>query len=204
MKQQLVFVDDSGDTGLKKSNTTRFIVAAVLLANQENLIKLTAAINGFRAGLRWDELHEFKFSAVKKSIIKDLIGHIRKFDFESYVVVLDKTKVKNLPPSENLYNFTLKELLVRLNLSNPVIVIDGVYDKKQAQRTRTYLRQALKSNGTAKCKINFVDSRKDSIVQLADIVAGSVARSYDKSKADRNDCLKLLKPKIKEIYEISP
>ena len=66
MKRQIVYIDDSGDTGLKKSNTSHFVVAAVLLADRENMVKLAAAIDSFRAGLRWNKLHEFKFHSTEK------------------------------------------------------------------------------------------------------------------------------------------
>ena len=85
-----------------------------------------------------------------------------------------------------------------------VIVIDGVADKKQIQRMRTYLRQALKQQGVEKCKISFVDSRKEPLIQLADIIAGSIARSYDITKSDRNEYIKLLKSKINKICKILP
>ena len=96
------------------------------------------------------------------------------------------------------------ELLLKLDLNEPIIVIDGVYDKKQAQRIRTYLRQTLKQHGIEKCKINFVDSRKEPVIQMADIVAGSVARSFDKSKTDCNEYVKLLGSKIINIYQVLP
>ena len=89
-----------------------------------------------------------------------------------------------------------------LKLVEPIIVIDGVADKKHIQFSRTYLRQALRQHGVEKCKISFVDSRKDVIIQLADIVAGSIARSYDKEKTDHSDYLRLLDLKVKDIYEI--
>jgi len=95
-----------------------------------------------------------------------------------------------------------RELLLKLELSEPNIIIDGVTDKKHIQNTRTYLRQALGQQGVGKCKIGFVDSRKNVVVQLADIVAGSIARSFDKKKTDYKDYLELLEPKIKGIYEI--
>ena len=64
------------------------------------------------------------------------------------------------------------------------------------------MRQNLKANGIEKTTIRFVDSRKDSIVQLADIIAGAVARSY-KDKTDAQKYLKLLKDKIVKIEKIT-
>ena len=103
-----------------------------------------------------------------------------------------------------MYHFVIKELLLRLELSEAVIFIDGVAHKRQAERIRTYLRLALKEHKNARYKIKFVDSRKDVLIQLADVVAGSIARSYDRVKCDHKDYLEILKPKVKEIYEINP
>ena len=191
---QHIFIDDSGDPGLKKSNTFLLVVAAVVIINYENVVSLSTAINGFREALRWNKLHEFKFNSTEKRIVKDLLRIVSHFEFTAHAVIIDKTKIVNslqLPPNENLYNFAIKELLLKLKLSaESIIVIDGVADKNQIQRMRTYLRQALKQQGVEKCKINFVDSRKEPLVQLADIIAGSVARSYDITKSDRNVCVK--------------
>ena len=81
----------------------------------------------------------------------------------SYAAVLDKAKMNITPKlysGKTLYNYVIKEFLLRLELTSvPNIVIDGVYDKKQAQRMRTYLRQALKKSSIERSKISFVDSR---------------------------------------------
>ena len=205
MKKQFIFIDDSGDPGLKDSSTSRLIIAAVIVMDRENLSTLNAAINGFRAGLGWNELDEFRFSSTNKRIIKELLKHLSQFDFKSYAAFIDKDKILNttrFSKNETIYNYAIKELLLKLKLYEPTIVIDGVSEKKPAQRTRVYLRKALKQKGITKCKISFVDSRKNSAVQLADIVVGSIARSFDKTKDDHNDYIKLLKGKIKNIYEI--
>ena len=207
MSKQFVYIDDSGDPGLMKSSTNHFIIAAVLVVEQENLNNLRAALDGFRAGLGWNDLHEMKFNSAKKSIIKNLLKFIQRFEFETYAAVINKENITALPQlvtGESLYHFVIKELLLRLDLSEAIIFIDGVAHKRQAERIRTYLRHALKEHNVATNKIKFVDSRKDVLIQLADVVAGSIARSYDKTKYDHNDYLGLLKPKVKKIYEINP
>ena len=205
MSKQFIFIDDSGDTGLVGSATNYFIVAAVLVVNSDNYARLVTAMNGFRAGLGWNELDELKFNKTRKTVIKRLLKFIQQFDFESYALVVDKAKM-TVPPrlssGETLYLYAIKELLLKLKLNDPVVVIDGVADKKHIQRTRTYIRQALRQHGVEKSRISFVDSRKDVLVQLADVIAGSIARSFDKAKSDHNDYLDLLDSKIKGIYEI--
>ena len=207
MKKQFIFIDDSGDTGLKDSATTHFVVAAVLIVDRNNLDTLKIAMEGFRAGLGWNELHELKFNMTKKSIIINFLEFIKQFEFKAYAAVLDKSKIKSIqlfPSNEILYNYVIKELLLNLDLKEPSIVIDGVSHKKHAERVRTYLRKSLREYGVKNCKISFVDSRKDALIQLADIIAGSVARSYDEKKPNRKEFYKIIKKRIKAIYEITP
>ena len=58
-----------------------------------------------------------------------------------------------------------------------------------------------RENGRENTRFRFVDSRKDSIIQLADIIAGAIARSY-KDKTDAKRYLTLLESKIVQIDEI--
>ena len=92
--------------------------------------------------------------------------------------------------------------MLKLKLTNPIITIDGRAGKKFSKEIRTYLRQSLKENGVTGSRVYLVDSRKNSLIQLTDIVAGSVARSYNKDKTDSQVYIKALGEKIAEIYEI--
>lgn len=114
--QQYVFVDDSGDPGLSKTSSSRFIVAAVIIADR----------------LARDELS---------------------------------------------------------------LIIDAM------RQMATDLRQAIKSRGRSVKLIRFDDSHKNSLIQLADIVAGAVARSYQTSKTDADEYHRLIGSKLRGIYE---
>ena len=207
MSKQFLFLDESGNTTLKDASSNHLVIGTVLVVDHENLISLTDAMNEFRTKLGWKELQEIKFMLTKKSIIIDLLKFIQQFEFEVYGLVIDKRKItalQQLEMDKSLYNYVIKELLIRLKLTDPVIFIDGVAHKKQAERIRTYLRQNLRQHGVVKSKIRFVDSRKEVLIQLADVVAGSIARSYSERKANNKEYIKLLEPKIVEIYEITP
>jgi len=60
----------------------------------------------------------------------------------------------------SLYNHVIKELLVKLELSESIIEIDGIGGKKYMQKVRSYLRQSLRDEGVINCQIRFVDSKK--------------------------------------------
>jgi len=93
------------------------------------------------------------------------------------------------------------ELLLKVGKNDQVVTIDGKSSKKYDKQVRTYLRQCLKDKGIENTSIKFVDSRKDSLIQLADIVAGAVARSF-KKKDDAQKYLNLLGDKIIKIEKI--
>ena len=80
--------------------------------------------------------------------------------------------------------------MVRLDLPGSDIIIDGVHGPKYTKKARTYLRQELKAIGSKAGRISFEDSRSNPLIQLADLVAGSVARSLI-SKADAMDYIGL-------------
>ena len=205
MERHFVFVDDSGDPGFKKSSSSHFIIAAVLLLDEDSKQLLDDAITLFRRNLGWHELDEFKFKTTNKKTLLKLIDFVKPFDFSAYAMVLDKSKIdpKDLPKNKaSLYYYTIKELLLKLNLANPVITIDGRAGKQYTKEIRTYIRQSLREKGVENSRIFIVDSRKNALIQLTDIVAGAVSRSYRTDKTDAQAYKKALGDKIVKIYEM--
>jgi len=203
--KQFVILDDSGDPGVDGSSTSHFVIAAVIIVGDDDRQKLIDAIDNYRQKLGWKETHEFKFNTTKKGIIEELIKIIRGYKFSAYAMVLDKRKIPVTPDiidSNSLYYYVMKELLLKLDLKNPHITIDGIGGKRYMQRIRAYLRQNLKANGVEKCEIKFADSKKDSLVQLTDIVAGSVARSFRSDRVNTDKFLKLMEDRIVQIFDL--
>ncbi|MCL2821046.1 MAG: DUF3800 domain-containing protein [Oscillospiraceae bacterium] len=205
MKRNYLFIDDSGDIGFKNESSSHFLIAAVLVVDEEEKQTINDTIDAFRHSLGWTELHEFKFNNVEKKIVLNFINEVKKHDFSSYVMVLDKSKINRdfIPKNKaSLYFRIIIELLLKLKLSNPVITIDGRADKLYAKEIKTFLRKGLKEKGVHGSRVFLVDSRKNSLIQLTDIIAGSVARSYNKSKTDNQAYVKALGNKITDIFEM--
>jgi hypothetical protein len=204
-KEQFIFIDDSGDPGLTNSSSSHFIIAAVVVVCADELDNITKVIDEYRNELGWAVLHEFKFNSTKKTIIVELINRVNKYSYTTYAMVLDKKEIpvnRDIIDKDSLYYFVIKELLLKLDLESPVISIDGRIGRKYIQKVRTYLRKKLNENGITDCKISFFDSRKNSLIQFADIVVGSIARSYQPDKTDNMKYKKLLEDKIVAIYKV--
>jgi hypothetical protein len=83
-------------------------------------------------------------------------------------------------------------------LQEAQIVIDGSGDRAFKREMGAYFRRQL---GTDKIKsIAFNDSQSDRLVQLADMCAGAIARSYKADRHDRNRRRDVLHSKIEDIW----
>ena len=50
-------------------------------------------------------------------------------------------------------------------------------------------------------KLQFVDSESNVLIQMADMVAGSIYRSYPETKSDSSEYLKLIKKRVEDLWE---
>lgn len=86
-------------------------------------------------------------------------------------------------------------------LRNASLKIDGSGDKEFKKALTAYLRKSLGEHRIKKFK--FMDSKSDNLIQLADMVVGAIARSYNANRKDGNRWLNMLKRrgKIKNIWD---
>ena len=104
---------------------------------------------------------------------------------------------------EKLYNWTIKELLQEIPLETAKITIDGRSSKQNMKNTKTYLRREINGDNTKKLDIKFDDSVTTDLLQLADLIAGSINRSLQPDKTDSKDYISIFKDKIVKIQKIN-
>ncbi|MGB4811359.1 MAG: DUF3800 domain-containing protein [Methylophilaceae bacterium] len=177
----LIFIDESGDPGFKltKGSTSHFVIAMIIF--DSNLDAESTAEIIKQAYLDLKVKPEFKFSKSKDSVKNEFFSRISSCKFRVRALVVDKQIIysKNLRENdERFYNYFIKLLIDchDLTLNNASIKIDGSGDREFKNELNRYLRAQIKQNLTF--KIKFVDSQKDYLIQLADMVAGAIARSY--------------------------
>lgn len=204
MDKSFIYIDDSGDSGLRSDGSNNFIIASVVLIDQKDRDDLTDAINKYKRSLGWREREELKFHKTHKDTIRLAIKTANRHDYSAYAIIIDKSKINvhtlSSIEKDSIFLYTIKELLVRINLPDADIIIDGIRGPKYTKKARTYLRQALKDTGMKTGRISFEDSKSNPLIQLADLVAGSIARSLS-DKADAKDYVKLFGKKLKKIFK---
>lgn len=197
--KQLVFIDDSGDAGIKVNSSSHLVMAAVVF-NDDLIAEETAlAMRKFRRKLGWTDDHEYKFHKTKKEYVKQVLRIVSRYDFAVYAVVVNKVRFKSMP--KGLYNDTISKLLRLAPLKNASIKIDGGAGTDYTKRAVSYIRKNANSKTGQITEIKFADSKENVLLQLADLIASSLYRSTQTGKSDSQDYIAILKKHIAEIRQ---
>ena len=211
MVKELVFIDDSGDPGFKSTSSDNFVMAAALFFEIDEAESVMREINNYRELLGWNYKHEFKFTKNPKNVVSEMLRRASKYNFKVYAVYIDKSDFREISPTlapfldkERLYNWVVKELIRGIPLKNAKITIDGRASKQQRKDTITYLRREINSGGYfGKLAFKFDDSATTDLLQLADLIAGSINRSLQPDKTDSKKYISIFKNKIIKIRKIN-
>lgn len=201
----LVLIDESGDPGFKiaRGSTPHFVVAMVVFRDLKQAEATSKVIETARAQLRVKP--EFKFNKCSHMARDGFFEAIQPCSFAVRALVVDKASIYSdslREDKERFYNYFVKLLLEHDNgvLQGARIKIDGSGDREFKQELERYLRQQCQAGKIASVK--FSESHRDNLIQLADMAAGAIARSYrdgDRKHADR--WRKMLAQKIEDVWD---
>lgn len=203
----LVFIDDSGDAGFKldEGSSAYFVIACVIFDDNLDAEETALKIKRFRRSLHWREEHEFKFNKPTKQIRLDFLNTVKAGNFRIRAVVADKSKITSLElrtKQDKFYNYMIKQVLVKSadSIKDGRIRLDGHGDKNYKKAAKAYFRQQANPKGGVIKEMKFVDSKSDNLVQLADMVAGSIVRATQPTKTDSNDYMKVIHKRVEDIW----
>jgi len=204
--KQLVFIDDSGDPGFKldKGSSSHFVIACVIFDDLLDAEETALIIKKYRRELGWNENREFKFNKTHKKYIREVLQRVSKSSFRIRAICIDKSNIRSpeLRNKQNsFYNYAIKEVLSKTDsLSQADIRLDGHSGRTYKKSAITYLRREVNSRSQKITKVRFVNSHTNTLIQLADLVAGSILRSTQKKKTDSGDYLKIFKRRIEDVW----
>lgn len=197
--KQLVFIDDSGDAGIKAHSSSHLVMAAIVFNDDLVAEEAALAMRKFRRQLGWTDDHEYKFHKTKKDYIKQLLRLVSQYDFSIYAVVVNKARFNSMP--KGLYNDTISELLRLIPLKNASIKVDGGSGTDYSKRAVSYIRKNANPKTGQIADVKFADSKENVLLQLADLVASSIFRSTQTGKSDHQDYVAILKKHVAEIIQ---
>lgn len=200
----LVFIDESGDPGFKVASGSSpvFVMAMVIFENGEAAAQTCLTIDALRANLGFRT--EFKFNKSREEVRSAFLAAVASCPFRVRAIVVEKERIRSAvlrEDKEAFYNFFLKTMVRFDNgrLANARVVIDGSGDRAfRRGLTKHVSRNAAQG---AIRDIRFKDSANDPLVQLADMCAGAIARSYRSDRAEPNRWRNMLRKRIEDVWE---
>jgi|SRR3989338_121615 len=205
----LVFIDDSGDAGFKlgRGSSQFFVIALVIFDDDLEAEKTAVAIKELRRILKFSDKVEFKFNGSRSQVRRRFLKVINEFSFKIRCLVIDKGLIKSDELRNNKNSFYSYAIKVALSYNggsilNARIKVDGSGDRYFRRNFLTYLRKQLNSEHKKIMKnCRLVDSKGNVLIQMADMVAGSIRRSYDGSKTDAKIYKAIIKKHVQDEWK---
>lgn len=199
----LIFIDESGDTGLKIQQGSSRYFAIVLVSFEENeeAIACDQRIELLKRELKLPKGFEFKFSKLRKDQRMKFFEAVLPYTFFYFGIVINKDKNKlygdGFRIKESFYKYTCSLVFENAKpyLKEATIIIDGSGSRQFKQEFKTYLRKKIGTSIVKKVKIQ--SSHGNNLIQLADMIAGAAHRSFT-NKGDKQVYRKMIG--AKEIY----
>lgn len=182
----LVFIDDSGDPGFKiqKGSSKCFVITLVIFDDSLEAEKTSIAIKELRRKLKVFDYYEFKFNKMNKKFRVKFIETIKSFKFRIRAIVVRKEVIYSprlKSYKEDFYNYIIMQVLKQSQgfIKNAKLKFDKRGEKSLRNQLRSYLSRELnnKSNNIFS-DLKFADSKQNTLIQLADVVAGSIHSFY--------------------------
>lgn len=207
----LVFIDDSGDPSfsIEKGASKMFVICCVVFDDELEAEKTAIAIKEFRRTLKFPDTVEFKFSGSSLKTRLSFLESLRPFGFKIRALVVDKGKIRSgqlKNDKQSFYSYFIKMVLQhnRGSIIDAHVRIDGSGDRIFRKRFLTYLRKELNSKQRKVIKnVRLVDSKTNVLIQMADMIAGTVRRYKEKEKPDRSEYWDKIKRKIEDCWEFA-
>jgi len=207
----LVFIDDSGDPGFKieKGSTPVFVIACVIFDDELEAEKTAVAIKELRRRLKKSENFEFKFNKANRRFRLKFLNLAVHFKFRIRAIVFVKNKIRSAElrtSKSSFYNYAVKMVLKHNfgTIKEAKIRLDGRGDRLYKREVIRYLRQELNNRETRLFqKFQFVDSKANVLIQLADMVAGAIHRKYEVGKTDAGTYYAVIKKRVENLWEFS-
>lgn len=191
----LVFIDESGDPGMKlaSSSSRYFTVTLLVFEDNDEALAADQRIGLLKRELRFPDHFEFHFNNLRPDFREAFLKAVSPYEWFYFSIVLNKEKLtgKGFQFPDSFYKYTCSLVFENAKpyLNEATVVIDGRGSRQFRRQLSAYLRKrvnAQESGHRFLRKIKLQDSRNNHLLQMVDMVCGAVARSFtEKDDAQR-------------------
>ncbi len=200
----LVFIDESGDPGFRiaKGSSRFFVVAMVVFGDRIEAARTRDIVRKLLG--RIHRRPEFKFNKCRNEVRDAFFDAVSRESFVVRAVVVRKELIWSehlRTDDESFYRFFIKSMVKFDNqtLKNAKIIIDGSGDRAFRRSLATYLRHHVDRGAIDGVRIR--DSKSEPLLQLADMCAGAIARSYRTDRAEPDRWRSIIAARIEDVWE---
>ena len=212
METKYAFIDEFGAFGFNFDSdgcSTHFIISAIIV-DESNLDIVKNGANIIRN--KYFPNGELKSSKIGRDHRKRIaiLNELKRLPFKIFVLVCDKRKIyeqSGLRYKQPFYKFinNLAYQELRVSFSKLVIIADEIGGNDFLQSFAKYIKEReVQLNLFGDSLFRFENSRDNDIIQIADVVSGSLAYNFDirkKANADGNNYKSILDSKLLMIKE---
>ncbi len=203
----LVFIDESGDPGFKllRGSSSHFVIACVIFDDNLDAEETALKIKRYRRELGRRDDHEFKFNKSSKAVRVGFFRAVADCRFRVRAVVVNKALIESRHlkrDKASFHNYFIKCVLEQADdtIKDARVRIDGHGDRDYKRLAGAYFRRHLNHADNVVKNVKFVDSSSDSLIQLADMVAGAIRRNESSEKDDAAEYFEALRKKVQDIW----
>ena len=199
----LVFIDESGDPGFRVDlgSSPVFVVAMVIISDSNTAQRIQETIRA--AKVRAKVSGELKFNTTRPDAKDIFFEAVAGAPFKVRAIVVQKSQIRSThlkSDKEDFYRFFVRKMLEfdHGSLSDAKVIIDGSGDREFRKNLGSALRQQV---GQKIQSVRFSTSTKDLLIQLADMCAGAIARSYREDRRDATRWRDALGKRIEDVWD---
>jgi len=188
----LAYIDESGGHGFNFNHDTNskfFVINAILIKNEvhDAIKKQFEEIK-----VKYYPDSEMKSSKIgkKENIRLNILNELHSIDFNFFCLIVDKRKIypnSGLQYKESFYKFLYGLLYTSLykSFSQIEVIADELISSEFTISFENYVKENHLVDLFNQSKISFQKSNSESLLQLCDIIGGSINRFYS-SKSEIN------------------
>ncbi len=218
MERVYAFTDESGAFGwdFENDHVSKYFVVASIIVKEQDLGDLRLAVETVRK--KYFQTGEMKSSKIgkKSDRRKHILGQLLPLPFTIFAIVFDKSQMTGYPGlryKQSFYKFLNNIVHKELRRAFKVLTIcaDEIGGSEYMQSFSQYVRNKSDiPNLFGEAEFYFENSHNDILIQLADLICGSIARKYNNPDEDYDFCKMLsrkisgfdLYPKTFETYQL--
>lgn len=187
----LVFIDESGDTGLQinQGASQFFCIALVIFEDHDEALACDQRIQLLKKELDWKEQSEFHFGRNSDKVRKVFLKAIATYNFFYYGIVFNKNLKKLsdeiFKDKRSFYKYACGLVFENAKsiLVEAIVVVDKSGSVEFRNELAKYLKIQIHGRKSLIRKVKMERSNSNNLLQLADYIAGVINREAQNKKA---------------------